>query len=350
MIVIRIMFLILLALPIRSQELIYNCDLPTDIQESSGLVNINGRIFSHNDSGGEARLYEIDPDNCELLRSVEILSANNVDWEDICADDEFVYIADFGNNSGSRKDLKIYKVKINDVLNLNSCEAEVISFSYEDQTDFTPSNRQTNFDAESLIAHNDSLYIFSKNWGDFKTKIYSIPKIKGEYIAKKLNLIQVNSLVTGADIDLVNNRILLSSYQVFIPQIIEIELEGFPNSINYQKHTVQIKGSPQIEAICNYKGNYLVSAESFNGSEPELYTYHTKLSSIEKKDEIYSIDSNKISFKTEKLVSYRIFNVNSMNMDSQFGNIVDMNPYPRGVYFIQYTIDGKNDVIRFVKE
>ena len=81
--------------------------LPGSLNESSGAIFFNNRLITHNDSGGEAKLYELDTISGIIEREVTILNATNVDWEDITQDETSIYIGDFGNNNGNRTDLKI---------------------------------------------------------------------------------------------------------------------------------------------------------------------------------------------------------------------------------------------------
>jgi len=145
------------------QQLSLQTTLPSSVKETSGLLYLHQRIITHNDSGGNAELYEIDPATGNVTRTVAVNNATNVDWEAICADDEYLYIGDFGNNAGSRTDLKIYRIRQSDYLEIDNDEvsAEVIHFAYADQTDFTPTNYTTNFDAEAFVALEDQLCIFT---------------------------------------------------------------------------------------------------------------------------------------------------------------------------------------------
>src|SRR6056297_4303255 len=77
------------------------------MSESSGLINIQGRFITHNDSGGESILYEIDTLSGEIARMVTVIGTENTDWEDLASDDTYIYIGDFGNNAGNRTDLRI---------------------------------------------------------------------------------------------------------------------------------------------------------------------------------------------------------------------------------------------------
>jgi hypothetical protein len=55
-------------------------------------------------------IYEIDTLG-NLIRTININSANNSDWEDITQDDlNNFYIGDFGNNNNDRTNLRIYKI------------------------------------------------------------------------------------------------------------------------------------------------------------------------------------------------------------------------------------------------
>src|SRR5687768_2482689 len=87
---------------------VFHAPVPATISETSGLMFWDGLLWTHNDSGGDAVLFGLDTASGTLVRSVRILEATNVDWEDITRDEDYVYIADFGNNNGTRTDLKIY--------------------------------------------------------------------------------------------------------------------------------------------------------------------------------------------------------------------------------------------------
>jgi hypothetical protein len=110
--------------------------LPNNVNETSGLLFFDGKIITHNDSGGEPNLYEIDSLTGSLLRTIAINNASNIDWEAITEDETHIYIGDIGNNSGNRQDLCIYKILKTDYEKNTTVDAEKISFSYEDQTDF----------------------------------------------------------------------------------------------------------------------------------------------------------------------------------------------------------------------
>lgn len=170
------------------------------LDETSGLVFYDHKLITHTDSGGKAELYEINPATGAVNRTVAITNATNVDWEDIAQDASYIYIADIGNNSGDRTDLKIYKIAKAD---FNTTEdavtAEIIAFSYADQLDYTRQPNRTNWDAEALISYGDKLLIFTKNWADNCTNVYAIPKTSGLHSAVLVSSYPINGLITGAD-------------------------------------------------------------------------------------------------------------------------------------------------------
>ena len=211
---ITLIFLFFGLLTIKSQTAseITNIQTP-DLDENSGLIFYNNNIITFNDSGGEANLYEINASTGNITRTVTITNATNVDWEDITQDASYIYIGDIGNNNGNRTDLKIYKIAKNDYNGSDDIAvAEIISYSYADQLDFTSNPNNTNWDAEGLISYSDQLLIFSKNWVDNRVNVYSIPKTNGTHSALLKSSYNTNGLITSAEISLNENIIYLIGY------------------------------------------------------------------------------------------------------------------------------------------
>lgn len=174
--------------------------LPPELKECSGLVDLGDGMFAGiNDSGNAAELivFYIGAQHHDLVRKIAVKGASNHDWEELSADDLYLYIGDTGNNSGTRKDLCIYRVSRIDVLQKSEITAEKITFSYPEQKHFTPSNKH-NFDCEAMICIGDSLYLFTKNRGNQKTDLYALPNSPGNYAAVHLSRFDAGGLVTGA--------------------------------------------------------------------------------------------------------------------------------------------------------
>ncbi|MCJ7691443.1 MAG: T9SS type A sorting domain-containing protein [Clostridiaceae bacterium] len=255
--------------------------LQDPIKETSGLIYLNQKIITHNDSGGEPALYELDSISGNVIRTVPISNATNIDWEDICFDSTYIYIGDFGND-GSRTDLKIYRLPISSYLTTanDTVTVDAIHFNYRDQTDFTPIPFSTNFDAEALISYNDSLYIFTKNWGDNWTNIYVLPKTPGTYQISKVDSINTQGLVSGATYNSVSNTILLIGYTFFSPFIIEISNFAFNEFSSGTIERYLIPPLPdfsfQMEGITSLNQNqYYITAEEIAPLKSALYRLNT---------------------------------------------------------------------------
>ena len=276
-----LLFLMVFPLLVCGQELIFLTTLQELIKGSSGLVYLDRKLITHNDSGEEPALYEIDTVSGDVISTVTISNATNVDWEDITIDSTYIYIGDFGND-GSRRDLKIYRIPISGYLTSadDTVTADIIQFSYSDQKDFTPSPFATNFDAEALIASDDSLYIFTKNWLNNWTNIYALPKTPGTYSIPKVDSINAQGLVTGATYDPGSNTVLLIGYTLVSPFIIEVsgftfnEFSG--GTIKRDVLPILPDYSIQMEGITSIsQKQHYITAEEYSPLESALFRLNT---------------------------------------------------------------------------
>jgi len=258
-----------LTLPAQAWDLSFVSSIDERIKESSGLVEVQGRWITHNDSGNSPHLYEMNIATGMIVREVVIGNQSHIDWEDICADDEFIYIGDFGNNLGTRKNLRILKVGITDFFSSDTVQAIAIDFEYADQISFDPRQFQTNFDAEALISYGDSLYVFTKNWSDFKTNIYPLPKNAGSYVAFRYDSIDINLMVTGGDTDVEGNLLGLVGYNFSQAFFISFPLDqlGRLHLLSPSPQSLITQGSYQVEGFAFESDSraFLTSENSFGG-------------------------------------------------------------------------------------
>ncbi len=209
-------------------------DIDNEVANTSGLIDIDGRLFTHNDNG-DATVYEINATTGFVERRITINGAVNIAWEDIAYDDTYVYIADIGNPTGSRTELQIYKVLKNDLLNYANVNSQKISFSYSDQVNYTYGSNTTPYDAEALIVYKNELFIFTKNWEDYTTRVYNIPNVASYHTVSEIADYYFEVMITGASVDKINNSIALvgysDPYDATMPQVSEIiVLSDFTNS------------------------------------------------------------------------------------------------------------------------
>ncbi|MDC9722230.1 MAG: hypothetical protein PSN34_05590 [Urechidicola sp.] len=260
--------------------------LPKQVNETSGLLLLNGKIVTFNDSGNTAQLFELDTITGEISRTIDINNAKNVDWEDITQDDSYIYIADIGNNYGSRKNLMIYKISKDDFLNTDKVDAEIIELSYDNQTKFN-SRKRNNFDAESLIALKDILVIFTKNRGNQHTSIYTLSKEIGPQTASYSHSYDVEGLMTGATLNKENNRIVMCGYADGLSPFLVI-LDNLNTDSFIRIDLAPLVGlANQIEGITYIKNeHYYLSREQV---KKKIGGY-----SINVPPKLFSVDLNKI--------------------------------------------------------
>ena len=189
---------------------------PASLRENSGLEYENGQIWAHNDGGDAPNLYRINVETGEPLSTLNILDANNNDWEDMTEDSLYFYIADIGNNRGNRRDLNILKVlKPNTALD-TSYTASKINIAYADQNSFLFAKKMHDFNAEALINIDDSLFLFSKNHISQDTRCYSIPKSPNNYKISSFRRFDTEGLITAADFDAKNRVLVLLGYNDYL--------------------------------------------------------------------------------------------------------------------------------------
>lgn len=178
--------------------------LPDKLQEISSLDYYDGYFWGNNDSGNEPEIYKIDPESGKILQTVRVENEKNKDWEEISFGGGYVFIGDFGNNRGKRKDLRIFYFPVSE---LDSDEKEIkvqaekIEFHFPEQTDFDPGNHKTDFDCEAFFFYEDKLHLFTKEWTRLSTTHYTLEVKPGKQKAKKIETFKTNYAVTGAFVD-----------------------------------------------------------------------------------------------------------------------------------------------------
>ena len=255
-----------------SLSLIYNpqhkSELPKEVNETSGLFFHNGRLWTHNDSGGKPILYALDTTGFEIVQRITLTNVKNKDWEDVCTDGETVFVGDFGNNNGNRKNLRIYMFPLSAIPDKGdaSVQADTIVFRFADQTNFEKRKHLHDFDCEAMFATEDHLYLLSKGWVTGTTRLYRLPKTPGKYVAEVVNAFDSQGLITGADYDKKNHVLVAVGYvkslwKPFMYIIFDFEETGEKLS-NRRIEMPQLVGA-QAEGICFFDdGRCYVSAET----------------------------------------------------------------------------------------
>ena len=264
--------------PVTHAGIPLRCAIGGPVPECSGLAWSDGKLWTHNDSGNPADFYSIDTATGAVLQTVHVDNFPNTDWEDIAADSAFIYLGDFGNNHGIRKDLKILKIAKSAIGNAATAHvmADSIGFYYTDQTSFVSGNTH-NFDCESLISIDDSLYIFTKDRGDYKSRVYRLPKTPGRYAVSPVDSFAAGGLVTGAAYNPATKNVLLVGYLLDKTHSFLWQLSNFQNHhfFSGNKRRIEIGGGGtwQTEGVAFISDDrFWVSCEATSPNPSALYT------------------------------------------------------------------------------
>jgi len=257
-----------------------NVVLSDDLIEISGIVYWNDLLWAHNDDS-DTHIYSMNPNGGSILQSFDLEDVVNDDWEEISQDQDYLYIGDFGNNvNGNRIDLAILRIDKLSLLNENPV-IDTIHFSYEDQFNLEPTgSNNTDFDCEAFIVSEDSIYLFTKQWINFETSVYSLPKTPGAHIAEYLSTHDVNGLITGAVYMEEEGLIGLCGYssnllQPFVYLLYDFSegdfLSGNKRKINLNILVHQIEGITTEDGLQWFLTNEQVVQEPFINIPPKLH-------------------------------------------------------------------------------
>lgn len=262
-------------------------ELPDAIMESSGLIFYNNHFITHNDSGNEPVLYELDTVNLSIARTVVVTNVENTDWEAITQDEEYIYIGDFGNNVGTRTDLAVHRIEKSAFLSSSEVEASTILFTYADQTDFTDDGN-SDWDAEAFFVLHDQLIILTKQWQSLGSLAYMIPKEPGNHIAQRVGAVENVGLITDATYDVATNKLVVLGYSSILSPFVGVVEQVNTSSIfdGYSQTSlglnfVQAEGITQVNST-----NYFFTSERYSRQNPtiqsssRLFSFQLKTNNI----------------------------------------------------------------------
>lgn len=193
-----------------------------------------------NDSGAEARLFAINRDGNTIIPTFSkfstygetpeegktqwdgfrVLYTENVDWEDMTVDDNYLYVADTGNNLNSRRNLVIYVLsEIDPTASTQSAAIRTLPVRYPEQRSFPGLIGKRHYDSEALFSDNGLLYLVTKHRNligrtEAGANLY---RLDTDYTDDMNDLVLVDShavmtSATGADLSPDGQRLAVISY------------------------------------------------------------------------------------------------------------------------------------------
>ena len=308
--------------------------LNQNVLETSGLIDWNNFLYTHNDNT-DTTIYKLNKINGAIVQSLPLTAVQNMDWEEISQDENYIYIGDFGNNAtGNRTNLKIYKVRKTSMETVP--EIETINFNYSNQTDFTTQTaNHTDFDCEAFVVTTNEILLFTKQWVSGNTAIYSLPKTSGTHTANYLTTINVNGLITGATLKQDSRLISLCGYSTTLQPFIYLIYDYIGTNFtvaNKRKIAVPLPYH-QIEAIATNNGlDYNLTNESL--VQPPIFNIPQKLHQLSLapylSNYLNSISLNTIQLPKDNAILYPNPSENEINFSKfDFFNddyqIIDLN-------------------------
>lgn len=284
--------------PITSVTPFYSNTLPTTLNGTSGIMNWNGELYTHNDHG-DRTLYRIDTSDGHIAGNIQLSNIMHQDIEDIDHDSMYIYLGDFGNNSsGNRRNLHIVRIEKSTLASGNP-RIDTIWFSYANQTDFTATEGNgTDFDCEAFIVA-DSIYLFTKQWVSGKSALYALPKTPGSHTARFISEHDVNGLITSATYNAERRQVVLTGYSNLLQPFLVLLYDYRGNDFfSGNKRRIGIsKPFHQIEAIANGNGfTFYLTNEYISKS---LVTIDAKFHKIDLSQYLSPIENVDISITKE---------------------------------------------------
>ncbi|HLF51728.1 T9SS type A sorting domain-containing protein [Flavobacterium sp.] len=348
--------------------------LSAAIQETSGLLEWNNNLFTHNDNT-DTKIYKLNKTDGAIIQDYSLNTIQNIDWEEIAQDEDYIYIGDFGNNAtGNRTNLKIYRIEKNSLS--TTPQITTINFSYSNQTNFSAqTSNHTDFDCEAFVVTSNGILLFTKQWVSNNTNVYQLPKIPGNHIANLLTTLNVSGLITGATIKENLNLIALSGYSNMLEPFVFLlyDYTGFDFSTSNKRKINISLPFHQIEGISTTNGlEYYLTNESFvndtfvNNPQKlhklslDLYlgNYISSLSNTDffETEEKAVLTPNptdgelylKPSDKTNQ--DYQIFDLHGKltKQGTSDGDKINVNGLGKGLYFLKLTQN--RQVFKFLKK
>jgi hypothetical protein len=197
--------------------------LPPALEELSGLAVSGahrGVVYAHNDSGDSARFFAFRIDGVPL-GEFHLEGADAIDWEDMalgpCDTGTCVFLADFGDNLGTRSERALYRVPEPDVAATRAMGE--VSLPYDRFTFDYPDGVRHNAETLLVHPHTGDVYVLTKDQMAVRSHVFKFPRPLDA--SKRMTLIdlgrasvpdQDDTLLTGGSINPCGDAVLLRLY------------------------------------------------------------------------------------------------------------------------------------------
>ncbi|WP_207492069.1 hypothetical protein [Aridibaculum aurantiacum] len=251
-------------------------ELDKSLKEISGLVAVGDHLWAVSDQPKQP-VMKLDRSG-NIVQEVTIKDVKFEDVEAITSDNEYLYVADVGDNDGQRDVRKIYRIALTSIGDKKKTEvtAELISFSFQGHTE-VEKKKHNEHDCEAVIHHNGALYLFTKRRTDKDTEVFKLSKEPGQHVAISLGVYSTDGMITGASINSAGNELALTGYHSghTFPFILILKNFSGDTFFSGEKERIELADKKidwQVESIAYTRDNMIYFAcEKTKDVEATLY-------------------------------------------------------------------------------
>ena len=237
--------------------------------EISGMSFHEDDVYALNDGGNGSYIFKLDIKTGELKEKFRFFNIKNKDWEELSIYNGNLYIGDLGNNSGTRRDLAIHRIKI-DSLSESKPPVFTTWIEYLMQKEYKRAIHNHEWDCEAMVVTKDGIYCFSKNWKDLTTRLYRVEEGKNN-ILSPIDSFNAGFLVTGAYYHSQGKSLYLCGYYKNDTYLLHFRnTDNVRFSEDYTKYIIPELRFTQVESIF-VRGNYVYLASERTLKKQAIY-------------------------------------------------------------------------------
>ncbi|MDX1700574.1 MAG: hypothetical protein R3250_08160 [Melioribacteraceae bacterium] len=244
----------------------HHLSVPYTLNEVSGIVTVGNFIIAHNDGDDGPNIYILDKTDPSEYRKIRVKGSKNKDWEDIASDEQYIYIADVGNNNKRRKAFQIYMISIEELLKSDkeTQPFHIIDFEYE---------KKKSPNCEAITIFNDKIYLFTKEKNE--SRVYTLNREEPWQVAEDKGQFKLKGEITGAT-GINNSYFMLTGYRklsetAYRPFLMKV-VPNERRAKHWESTKYKFPKSGQMEGITPLsEKQFLVSTERAGFSPARFY-------------------------------------------------------------------------------
>ncbi len=233
------------------------------VSETSGLAVHEGRLWTLNDSGNGPYLYALA--GGRVTDRVRVGNAVNIDWESMAQDEQYLYVADCGNNSGRRQWFQLYRIAWSDLLAArDEVDSTHIEFRLADPS-VRNGHQDHDNDCEAIARVGGDIWLLTKGWASGRSRLYRLDPSLPQQSVTAVAEWPVQGLITALDYSPQRQQLALLGYtlgrfssEAFI-WLVPVR-DGEPRWAGARRHTLWPSG--QWEAVLWQGDELLLTRES----------------------------------------------------------------------------------------